>query len=196
MGELVMKSKIYLVRHSISNTKVVNDYERPLTEVGIKRLEFLKEFFIKKSIDYIYSSPFLRAIDTIKPLSVLFNLNISVEYDFRERKITDKWIDNFDEYSKLQWNDFNYKFSDGESLNEVKYRNINKLNDILDQHRGKNIVIGTHGTSMSTILNHFDNKFDYYSFKDIKDDMPLICILEFDNFEFLSYEIIKYQEDL
>lgn len=82
------------------------------------------------------SSPYKRAIDTIKPLAENRNSTIQLAYEFRERKISDGWIEN-----------------------------------ILDECSGKTIVIGTHGTSLSTIINKYDNTFTNSEFEKIKNKM-------------------------
>ena len=41
----------------------------------------------------------------------------------------------------------------GESLRSVQERNIAALTDILTAERDKTVVVGTHGTALSTILN-------------------------------------------
>ena len=51
--------------------------------------------------------------------------------------------------------DFNYKFSDGENLNEVALKNVTALENLLEIHVGQSIVVGSHGTSL------YDNKSLY-----------------------------------
>lgn len=60
----------------------------------------------------------------------------------------------------------------------VQERNIAALSDILKNNRNKNIVIGTHGTALSTILNYYDNSYNCDSFLRIIDWMPYIIELE------------------
>jgi len=71
------------------------------------------------------------------------------------------WIEDFNSFAKKQWEDFDYKLSDGESLREVQNRNIKALNEVLRMYEGKNIVIGTHGTALSTIINYYDSTYGY-----------------------------------
>ncbi len=106
--------------------------------------------------------------------------------EFRERKITNGWIENFETYSKNQWLDFNYKFSDGESLKEVQDRNIRALNDILSNHENQTICIGTHGTSLSTIINYYHQSFGYDDFLEIESLMPWIVKCEFNQLKIRS----------
>lgn len=80
----------------------------------------------------------------------------------------------------MQWNDFTYKLSDGECLQEVQTRNMSALQQILNKYAGKNIVVGSHGTALSTIINYYDNSFGYNDFERIKNVMPWIVEFVFD----------------
>ena len=54
------------------------------------------------------------------------------------------------------------------------------MKKVLSEHKNENIVIATHGTALSTILNYFYPKFDFECFKKIVDFMPFIIRLDFD----------------
>ena len=56
------------------------------------------------------------------------------------------------------------------------------------EYDGKNIVIGTHGTALSSIINYYDKSFNGESFMKIIDFMPWILKMEFDGENFLSME--------
>lgn len=101
-------------------------------------------------------------------------MNIEIIDDFRERKVDSIWIEDFASFSKAQWDDFDYKLSDGESLNEVQNRNISALNNVLEKYQDKNIAIGSHGTALSTIINYYDKSFGYEDFERIRTVMPWI----------------------
>lgn len=188
-------NKIYFVRHAKPDFSVHDDLTRPLTDKGIIDSKKLCEFLKEKSINKIYSSPYKRAIDTIKELSQNLNIKIEVVDDFRERKISNIWIEDFNKFSKSQWENFEYKLNDGESLNEVQSRNINALHKILNENSNQNIVIGTHGTALSTIINYYDKTFDYLSFTKIKDVMPFIVCMEFEKTNVLNIDYILEDSD-
>lgn len=101
------------------------------------------------------------------------------------------WIEDFTAFSKAQWADFDYKLSDGESLNEVQSRNISALNSVLGKHKDKNIAIGSHGTALSTIINYYDKSFGYEDFEKIRTVMPWIVEFTFQNDECIA---IKYSD--
>lgn len=188
-------NKIYFVRHAKPDFSVHDDLTRPLTDKGIIDSKKLCEFLKEKSINKIYSSPYKRAIDTIKELAQNINIKIEVVDDFRERKISNIWIEDFNKFSKSQWENFEYKLNDGESLNEVQSRNIKALHKILNENINQNIVIGTHGTALSTIINYYDKTFDYLSFTKIKDIMPFIVCMEFEKTNVLNIDYILEDSD-
>ena len=188
-------NKIYFVRHAKPDFSVHDDLTRPLTDKGIIDSKNICEFLKEKSINKIYSSPYKRAIDTIKELAQNLNIKIEVVDDFRERKISNIWIEDFNKFSKSQWENFEYKLNDGESLNEVQFRNIKALHKILNENSNQNIVIGTHGTALSTIINYYDKTFDYLSFTKIKDVMPFIVCMEFEKTNVLNIDYILEDSD-
>ncbi len=185
-----MKTKIYFVRHAQPDFSIKDDMIRPLTENGIKDSIKVTSSLVDKDITYIYSSPFKRAIDTIKDLAMTIGLEIQIHNDFRERNVG-KWVEDFKEFSLNQWEDFDYKILDGESLREVQERNIVALFNILDNYCGKNVVIGTHGTALSTIMNYFKPDFGYNDFWDMVDKMPYVLCFSFDGRELENIEEIK-----
>lgn len=188
-------NKIYFVRHAKPDFSVHDDLTRPITDKGIIDSKNICEFLKEKSINKIYSSPYKRAIDTIKELAQNLNIKIEVVDDFRERKISNIWIEDFNKFSKSQWENFEYKLNDGESLNEVQSRNIKALHKILNENSNQNIVIGTHGTALSTIINYYDKTFDYLSFTKIKDIMPFIICMEFEKTNVLNIDYILEDSD-
>ncbi|MGT2742608.1 histidine phosphatase family protein [Streptococcus plurextorum] len=176
-----MKQKIYFIRHCEPNYDNHNDRERELTEKGLQDCQLLIDYFSDKKIDKIFSSPYKRAYDTVFPLSEKYGLEIQIVHDFRERKIDSVWIDDFTSFTQKQWLDFSYKLSDGESLQEVQDRNIAALSDILRKHHKEHIVIGSHGTAISTIINYFIPAFNYNDFNQIKSLMPFVLVLTFED---------------
>lgn len=129
----------------------------------------------------IFSSPYLRAIDTIKNFAEKNNFEIVCLDDFKERKIDNIWVEDYSSFAMKQWQDFNYKLSDGECLQEVQDRNIKALKDILAKNKNNKIAIGSHGTALSTIINYYDSSFGYEEFESIKKLMPWIVKFTFND---------------
>ena len=112
--------------------------------------------------------------------------------DFREREHA--WVEDWREwksFSEKQWADFSYKTTGGESLAEVQERNIAALEDILNRHNNKSIVIGTHGTALSTIINYYDNSYGYSNFMEMVSIMPWVVKMDFDDNGFVGMSMIN-----
>ena len=148
----------------------IEDLTRPLTEEGKKDSKIVLDFFKDKKIDVFYCSTYKRSIDTIAETAAFFCKEIITDARLRERE---KGPDsnNFGMFQK-RWADFDYHEEGGESIAMVQKRNIEALNAILSDNPGKEIVIGTHGTALSTILNYYDNNFKCDDFLRIIDWMP------------------------
>jgi 2,3-bisphosphoglycerate-dependent phosphoglycerate mutase len=166
---------IYFIRHSKpgncsfiyrnSNIQIKNEMKK-LTKEG---KSFAKKLFSDKEFDCIeeiYSSNYLRAYQTAKILAKRLDLKVKILPEFGERKVG---IKSWDEYPKdfeiHQFNDNNYKLENGESLNEVRERELKALNSILTQSKADNIAIVFHSTAMMTLLKTWCNvsyDSDYY----------------------------------
>ena len=71
----------------------------------------------------VFSSPYKRAVDTVRHFADSYDYPIVLVDGFRERKIDSCWIEDYTKYSKMQWGDFDYKLTDGDriSWNRIKY---------------------------------------------------------------------------
>ncbi|MBR3764281.1 MAG: histidine phosphatase family protein [Clostridia bacterium] len=179
---------IYFVRHAEPNYRNHNDAERELSSRGQADCALVTHFLQDKGICAMYSSPYRRAVDTILPFAESVRLPIEHVPDFRERRVDDVWIEDFDAFCRQQWADFDFRLAGGESLREVQRRSVAALSDILQRHEGKSIVIGGHGTAISTVLNHYDPAFGHAQFEAIRRLMPWIVRLDFDGARFLGWE--------
>lgn len=140
------------------------------------------------------SSPYKRAVDTIKPFADMFEHEIEIVDDFRERRIDSTWIEDFKAFSKPQWADFTYKLTDGEALGEVQKRNCAALFNIVSRYNNKNIVVGSHGTALATMINYFDKNFGYEEFERIKGLFPWIVKFTFAENALVTIEYINVFE--
>ncbi len=187
-------TNVYFVRHAQPNYENHDDMSRELSSKGLQDRVLVTDFLSDKEIDVVLSSPFKRAYDTVHDLALKNGLDIEVIEDFRERKVDSEWIPDFNAFCKAQWADFSYKLSDGENLGEVQNRNIHALQHVLEEYNGKNIVIGSHGTALSTIINYYDNTFGYSEFEEIRGLMPWIVQFTFENnscIKIQKYDLFK-----
>ena len=171
---------VYFVRHAEPNYENHDDMSRELSAKGLEDRKLVTRFLNDKHVDVVLSSPFKRAVDTVRDFADSKGLGIDIVEDFRERRIDSGWIEDFNGFCKKQWEDFTYKLSDGECLLEVQGRNIAALNRVLMEHAGKTIVVGSHGTALSTIVNYYDNSFGHAEFEKIRGLMPWVVEFRFE----------------
>ncbi|MCL1857952.1 MAG: GNAT family N-acetyltransferase [Oscillospiraceae bacterium] len=184
---------IYFIRHAEADNSVRDGRIRPLTGKGLSDRHLVTNFLQDKNIDAVLSSPFKRAVDTIADFAEKNGFKIEIIEDFRERKSDNDMLKdntNFISFMERQWTDFSYTFSDGECLAEVQERNIAALNEVLNQYKNKNIVIGTHGTAVSTIINFYDNTYGFEDFMAMVNILPWVVKAGFDGINCVKMERI------
>lgn len=178
-------TRIYFVRHCQSDhIKTCDERARPLTAEGVEDSHAVLHYLKDKNIDVFISSPYKRSYDTIAKAAEYYHLQIKTDERLRERKAGKNG--NTFELFKKRWADKNYAEADGESLYSVQKRNIEAIKEIIEIYQDKNIVIGTHGTALSSILNYYNPAFDCDSFMRIIDYMPYIVKLEFDGTRYIG----------
>lgn len=170
-------TKIYFVRHAQPDFNWSDDMTRPLTAEGASDAEKVVAAMRNIHLDCAYSSPYLRSYRTIEECASDHGLEIKTDYRFRERESGQNG--NNSEMFRRRWTDFDFHEEGGESLRMVQERNISALTDILEAHKSESIIIGTHGTALSTILNYYDPAYNCDSFLRIIDFMPYIIRLDF-----------------
>ncbi len=180
-------TKVYFVRHAQPNYQNHDDLTRELSAKGMKDRELVTAFLKDKQIRVVLSSPLRRAVDTVQHFADSQGLPVQIVADFRERKVDDGWIGDFDGFARAQWKDFDYQLPGGESLREVQRRNIAALKWAIETYPGEHIAVGSHGTALGTIL-HYYASFDYADFQNIKHKMPWIVCFSFDNGRFAGLE--------
>ena len=146
---------VYFIRHAQSDYSIGDESSRPLSEKGMNDRLLVTAYLRDKDIGAIYSSPYKRAYDTIEDFANSIGMEIAIVDALRERK-TDGLASDADywNYTERQWADFSFPLPGGECLAEVQARNITALHEVLARDKDKNIVIGTHGTALSTIINY------------------------------------------
>lgn len=174
---------VYFVRHAEPNYSNHVDAERELTPKGMEDRKRVTAYLLDKSIDAVLSSPFRRAVDTVAHFAETRGLPVRLVDGFRERRIG-AWLEDYGAFARRQWADFTCKLPGGESLSETQDRNIAALKDVLREFEGKNVVIGSHGTALCTVIHYYDRTFGYEDFEVFRDVMPWIVKFVFDGERF------------
>lgn len=151
---------IYLIRHSekLNNNFIDNnseDYQDKIEKIilsveGEKKAAELSKKPELIDVDVIFSSNYVRAIQTAKYLAESKKVVIHIDKRFNERKLGKLNTDE-DFYFK-QYYDMNLKNIDGESRREVQERMLNGFLEAVKNNKGKKIAIFTHGAAMTFLL--------------------------------------------
>ncbi len=186
-------TKVYFVRHAEPVHAHEDDRTRPLTAEGLEDRKIVLETLKEKKIDVFYCSPYVRSMATIEEVAAYFEKEIHTDERLREREKGNEG--NFSgNVLKMRWEDFSFHEEGGESIGMVQERNMAALKEILAANEGKNIVIGTHGTALSSILNYYNSKFDCNDFLRIVDWMPYVIELDFEGTECVGKKELAYVE--
>lgn len=181
-------TRIYFVRHAEPNYRNHDDASRELSPRGLEDRKLVTDFLMDKGITAVLSSPYRRAVDTVRHFADTVRLPVVHIADFRERRVDREWIPDFDAFSRRQWEDFDFRLEDGECLREVQERNIAALNRVLDEYAGQSVAIGGHGTAICTVLNHYIPSFGHAGFEQMRRLMPWIVRLDFEGRTFVGME--------
>lgn len=171
----------YFIRHAEPDHLWTEDSTRPLSTDGMNDRYLLIEYFRDKKIDSIFSSPYKRAFETVKPVADYLKLEIFIDERLKERKSGED--SNNRKLFYKRWEDLDFAEFNGESIRNVQKRNIDFINEVMEKNNGKNIVVGTHGTALSSILNYYNKEFKCDEFLRIINYMPFIVKIEINDNE-------------
>lgn len=196
---------IYFIRHSEalksnniknSDSLQVQNEKWPLTENGERiakeksRMEELQNF------DIVYASNYVRAISTAKYFT---SDKINIDENFGERKFgINSWDELPSDFGERQFNDFDYKIGNGESIHQVIKREEDALKNILNECKNKKVLIVGHSTALAALFSkwckiNYDGPYTYNG-KEFFDGKWNYCEtfkLEFDDNNLISINNIR-----
>ncbi|MET3696866.1 2,3-bisphosphoglycerate-dependent phosphoglycerate mutase [Bacillus oleivorans] len=171
-----METNLYFVRHAHS-IYTPEELERPLSETGVRDAVRVTEFLKKEVIDQVVSSPYKRAMQTVEGIASFIGKDIEIVEDLRERTLSGKPVEDFDGAITRVWQDPNFSWEGGESNSVAQKRGVGATLLLLENYRGKNIVVGTHGNLMVLIMSNFDPSYDFQFWQNL--EMPDIYQMTF-----------------
>ncbi len=180
--------KFILIRHGKAEMSG-EDHLRNLDDDGkaqsVSICEKL-ELMVKKDVK-IYSSPFVRAIDTIKPLADKLNKNIIHSDELKEINIGKSEDYTKHEIIKKMWEDETFKVQNGESQID-KFKSMkNFLTEMFSNSSNEDVIIVTHGNLLGIILKfHFNRNFGFDDWKIMS--MPDLYELSLENNKIISFK--------
>ena len=164
--------RIYIVRHgeTVANN---NGYAQgwrdvPLNENGRIIAELTGRGLKGIRFDHCFSSPLIRAKETAEILLRESGNSVSISFDDRIKEM------NFGSFEGMSVRDervlhflkapmVDYKFPDGESLQEVMERTQEFLKELVAKDDDKTYLVSTHGCALRAMLNFlYEDTDDYW----------------------------------
>ncbi|WP_328699978.1 histidine phosphatase family protein [Chengkuizengella marina] len=158
-----MTKNIYIVRHCKA---LGQSSESKLSEQGFKQAQYLPEFFSNIKVDRIISSPFLRAIQSAKPISKNKKIQIEIDNRLSERVLSIANLPDWFEKLKATFDDVKLKYEGGESSQEAMNRIAEVMDSVLTSEP-ENTIIVTHGNLMSLLLMKYNKEFGFECWKNL-----------------------------
>ncbi len=196
--------KLILVRHAKTQTnylkKLSGHSETTLSQEGLMQVKRLTRYLSQYKIDYIYSSPMQRCIETIKDIAEKNNIPFKIMEDFREINFGSLENYTFDDIKKFYPEEVHkmikeghsYRYPEGESLIDSYERVVGTIKSILkdtkDDAGDQNILICAHAGTIRNLLSYFvTNDYEaHWHFQidnasvtivDITDHFPVITMM-------------------
>jgi 2,3-bisphosphoglycerate-dependent phosphoglycerate mutase len=169
---------VLLIRHAESVAPGISgfdEYSRPLTAKGMRDASQLCDTLSSMRIDAAYSSPYLRARQTIEPIAQARGLAIDIVEDLRERLLSPVDLPDWREHLKRSWEDFDYSPVGGETSREAQARVVRVLEMVAARHTGGTVMLASHGNLIALALNAFMPSVGYAFWESIP--MPAVFTL-------------------
>ncbi|KAB2451058.1 histidine phosphatase family protein [Bacillus sp. CH126_4D] len=151
--------KLIVIRHCSATGQERN---AELTIAGKNQANTLATFLLENQpqIDYIISSPFVRAIDSIRPYALQANLSIQEDERLAERILSDVPMADWMQKLESTFTNIDIAFSGGESTKQATDRAISLIQDVLQLNHTTTLLV-THGNLLTLILKRFDHTIGF-----------------------------------
>lgn len=153
---------VYLLRHAESVPSAdIPERDWPLSDTGRDQAERLIEVLRPLSIARVYSSPYLRAGETVRPFCERHCIPVEVRDDLRERKLADGFLANWEDTVRRSWDDLSFSLPNSESGHACQKRVVRCILEIVSENKGGVCLVSSHGNAIGLFLKSIDGAFGY-----------------------------------
>lgn len=169
--------KIYCIRHCSATGQ---HKDSPLTTEGTRQAQLMSMYLNEQKfpIDKIISSPYLRAVESIKPYAETNNLEIEIDTQLHERVLSIEPLDDWLHELEHSFQNPNYRLPGGESGNDAIQRANHILDDIFKNDDDTHVILVTHGNLLTLLLSQYDPSFNFEKWKQLKN--PDVFLINYD----------------
>jgi 2,3-bisphosphoglycerate-dependent phosphoglycerate mutase len=159
-----MNQMLYFVRHCQATGQ---EPDAPLTEIGQQQAVTLADWLWEAQINRIISSPYVRAYQSIVPLSQRLRLTVEVDDRLVERVLCSTPLNDWREKLAETFMDLDLSFAGGESSRIAMSRGMAVIDEVT-QRAESSVAIVTHGNLMTLILKMFDEQIGYTEWANLR----------------------------
>ncbi len=152
-NNLVLENIIYKTDESLEQKRINRPLSIPGENLALKVSKAIK-------VGAIFSSDYASALGTAKYLSMANDLPIYIDSNLRDSKIGVLEKNNIKMLRYMQERDFNFRYPEGESLNETKLRMVRKINDIIKNYPVDLAIITHKRAILSYLLDYTEQGFN------------------------------------
>jgi broad specificity phosphatase PhoE len=152
---------LILVRHARSAPDpALPERDWPLSDEGRRQAEALAPVLAELGVNALASSPYTRAVDTLRPYAEGVGLPIEVDEDLRERALGG-WLSDVaevEEAVRRMHADLDFRLEGGETGRACLARFEAALARVAAAHAGGVIAVGSHGGVLGHLLARHDRE--------------------------------------
>ncbi|MCY3813390.1 MAG: histidine phosphatase family protein [Gammaproteobacteria bacterium] len=153
---------VYLLRHAESTViPALPESDWPLSEAGVQQAGDLRACLEPLGVDHVVSSPFVRAVDTVRPFCEAAGIELRVDHDLRERRLSGQLIRDFEGTLRKTWEDFDLALPGGESSRACQERVAGCISRLAAAAQGQTLLVSSHGNAIALFLNMLDPAFGW-----------------------------------
>ena len=153
---------VYLLRHAESTVvPALPEADWPLSEAGVQQADELPARIAPLGIDHVVSSPFVRAVETVRPFCEAAEIELQIDSDLSERRLSGHWIRDFQGILRQTWEDFDFALPGGESSRACQERVVGCISRLATAAPGQTLLVISHGNAIALFLNSLDPAFGW-----------------------------------
>lgn len=147
----------YLIRHAQSAASLeVGEAEWPLSDVGTRQAAALADLLDPLNIEWVHSSPYLRARQTVEPFAEKNALRVVLDDALIERRLNRGALVRFGEVWRRSLEDLAYAPPGCESSLQAQERSTTAVRRIVQEVVSETIAVCSHGHVIGLFLRHID----------------------------------------
>jgi probable phosphoglycerate mutase len=162
----MQRTTLCLVRHGETawnaEGRVQGQLDVPLNATGLAQARAVAAVLKNESFAAIYSSDLIRTQQTAQPVADLLKKKIVLDEKLRERHYgafqgmtyAEAKVQIPEGYARFRARDPEYDFGSGESLRDFSDRSLVFIQEVIQKHEGRSLLLFTHGGVLEMVYRH------------------------------------------